>query len=518
MNEAVDAAVLYPDNRLFLDFIAGRASATGFFEHAPAGFSNAADARGSIAYPRTALVDALLAYNARLGAGQSAVANIEALGDTSTLCVLAGQQAGFLGGPAYTAFKALHAARFAKWLEERLERRVVPVFWLASDDHDFTEVNRVRLLEGGELRNVSFDWSDRGHPIEALPRTSAVQEAADAVLDRLPPARGNVRALFLPEETDDYALWHARIWSRLFERQGLILVEPRVLRHLAGDFFRRALSLSPKITDQLRQVAGDLRRTGYEARLDPERAGRLFVIAENGRRARPEPRGGPTVDPHRDPHAYSPDAALRPLLADTLFPTIASLLGPGEIAYQAMLNPLYKLFDLPQPVIAPRHGYTLLSEEETALLARLGVSAAKALSVGFDPAAIAQEKASPDLRAAFRATRKAVEKAFAPLRPELRGIDPSLDARWRQSSDHTGQAIAKLEERAVRADLARKGLSIPQLHFLAFTLRPTGELQERVLSFVHFAMKFGVEWLTDLERTGSPERFEHRVLTIRGDR
>jgi len=518
MNEAVDAAVLYPDNRLFLDFIAGRSTAAGFFEHDPDGFSKAADARGSIAYPRAALVDALLAYNARLGAGPRVVANIEALGDTSTLCVLAGQQAGFLGGPAYTAFKALHTVRLAKWLGERLKRRVVPVFWLASDDHDFTEINRVHLLEGSKLRTVSFDWSDRGHPIESLPRTSAIQEAADAVLDHLPRTHSNVRDLFLPEEADDYALWHARIWSRLFKRQGLLLIEPRVLRHLAGDFFQRALSLSPKITDQLRQVADELRKTGYEARLEPERAGRLFVIAEDGRRVRPESHGGRAVDPHRDPHIYSPDAVMRPLLADTLFPTIASLLGPGEIAYQAMLNPLYKLFDLPQPLIVPRHGYTLLSEEETALLSRLGVSCAEALSVGFDPAVTARERTSPGLQAAFQATRQAVEKAFAPLRPELRDIDPSLDARWRQSSDHSNQAITKLEERAVRADLARRGLSIPQLHSLAFTLRPTGEPQERVLSFVHFAMKFGVEWLTVLERTGSAERFEHRVLTVQGER
>ena len=516
MRAYIPAASIYPESRLLLDLVDGRESTVRLFEQAPADFAAAAEARLAAPIPREALAEALTAYNRSIGASPKTFAHIEALREPGTVCVITGQQAGFLGGPAYTVYKALHAIRLAKHLEGRIGRRVVPVFWLATEDHDFTEINRVRWLEGADLKTVSFDWSGRGRPIESMPAEPETVQAAEEVLGNLPDRLAHIRALFLPEDGDDYSRWHARILSRLFADRGLIVVEPRALRHMTGEFLEQALKLAQQIPGALQSACDTLRKAGYTPALDPNKAGLPFVFSENGQRRRWDSSSS-AATPRLAPLRYSPDAALRPLLADTVFPTVASILGPGEIAYQALLLPLYSLFAVSQPVIVPRHGYTVLGEAEASLLDRLGVGADEAVSPGFDPVKIAQSAASPTLRAEFAEARTKVQEALHPLQETVASLDPGLDARWRQASDHAQQAVDRLEERALSVDLARQGFSRGAMRGVAATLRPAGKPQERVLSFVHFALRYGVEWLPQLEDAGDPERFAHRMVTIQGD-
>ena len=516
MNAQVAAASLYPDSRFFLDYVDGRESATQRFEHATPDFALAVKRRAETLTGREALAEALTDYSRSVGASARVFTHIEALQAPGAACVITGQQAGFLGGPAYTVYKALHAIRLAAHLERKLERRVVPVFWMASEDHDFTEINRVRCLEGADLKTLSFEWPGQGRPIESMGAEPKAVQTAETILSKLPARLARIRPLFLPESGDDYARWHARILSKLFAKQGLIVIEPRALRHLTGGFMERSLAMAPQIAEALRTACNAMSDAGYIPALDPEKAGHPFVFGADGRRVRWTP-GSSMPRPLEDPSRYSPDAALRPILADTLFPTIASILGPGEIAYQALLLPLYRLFGVAQPVIVPRHGYTVLSQDEAALLDRLGVSADEAISAGFAPVSLAQSTVASSLKASFAEARARVQESLEPLRETVASLDPGLVARWSQASDHARQAVDRLEDRALAVEMARQGLSRKALQGLAATLRPSGRLQERVLSFIHFALRYGVEWLPQLEGAGDPERFAHRIVTIQGD-
>jgi bacillithiol biosynthesis cysteine-adding enzyme BshC len=517
MTIKIDPRLIYSENVLFLDYVSQRESVLRLFEQTPSGFEASAAARGRRVFPRQALSEALRAYNEQLGASAASLSNIAALADRSTLCVIGGQQAGFLGGPAYTLYKILAVIRTAATLETDLGVRVIPIFWLATEDHDFTEINRVRLIEAdGSIRTVAFDWSERGLPIELLPITPELRRAVDEALGRIPEEAQDVRRLFSAEVDDDYSAWHARIWSRLFADDGLVLVEPRTVRPLAGEFFHAALSRADEIAAAVRDGADAVHESGQALPLDPERVGRVFHIDPSGRRGRID-----DPAPHVDaalatPGAYSTGVALRPILADSLFPTVASVLGPSEIAYHAMLLPLYRLLEVPQPVLVPRCGYTLLSGEQAELLKRLDVPIETALSAEFDPKAVLSKASSPKIGAAFTDARRRVEDDLRELLPPLTELDPGLEARWRQTASHAGQAIDRLEERAVRADLARRGLSSKGLQALITSLRPTGKPQERALSFVHFATRFGVEWIRHLPGPERPDRFAHYVVTIQG--
>jgi bacillithiol synthase len=510
MKRSLDPHIVYADARFFLDYIGG-AAAVDFFENSIDSLHRAAEARQQMLDPdvRSEVCDALLAYNRQLDASPEALARIAQLRNPDALCVLGGQQAGFLGGPVFVLYKIASIIRVASWLSERLAVPVVPAFWLATEDHDFSEINHIRWLNDEDaLQTVSFDWDDRGHPLERLPITDAVRSAFEEAIRRMPSSSAFDPALFAPASEDTYSLWHARLWSRLFAASGLVLVEPRVVRPLASPFFRAVRTQAEGIRCDLEEGAAQFPLHGYPVPLDPERSGRLFVLPEGGRRRRIQP-----TDP-LDGMELSADAALRPLLADSLFPTIANILGPSELAYHGMLLPMYRRLGIPQPLAIPRFGGTIIDRQDADVLDAARMEVGDALDPAFNASETARRWSSPELQADFSQARTRLEKALLPLREAVGRIDPGLEARWHQALDQSKHQLDRLEDRVVRAELARRGISVKRLAGLQSRLLPTGRPQERVLATMSIVARYGVEWIRDLIVRGEPDRFEHQLIVL----
>ncbi|MCK5213116.1 MAG: bacillithiol biosynthesis BshC, partial [Dehalococcoidia bacterium] len=252
MTHTIDPRSLYSQSPFFLDYIDGKASACDSFQHSLASLPLLTQERRVLPslQTRSELCDALLNYNHKLDASPKAIANIKQLQDTKALCVIGGQQAEFLGGPLFVIYKIVSIIQTAAWLSEHLSVPVTPIFWLASEDHDFAEINHTRWLDdSGTLRTVSFDWDGQGRALEQLPITDAIRHAFDEVNQKIPFSTAANAALFAPQVSDDYCTWHARMWSHLFAEYGLVIVEPRVLRPLANSFFTRALTDQREIQD-----------------------------------------------------------------------------------------------------------------------------------------------------------------------------------------------------------------------------------------------------------------------------
>ncbi len=519
MLDNLDAQTIYPENGLYLDYISNQGTAASFFSHPPLGYAAALAARREVDYPREEICNLLETYNVCLQADPVALENIAALRQRSVFCVIGGQQAGFLGGPVYTLYKIITTIRLAELLERELHVKVVPLFWLASDDHDFTEINRGYLLkQDGEVGAVSFAWEERGRPISDLPLTEDVLHSYQTYFDTLPasPNCSSVKKLFAPQPKENYCAWHARIWLRLFSNRGLVLVDPSVLRSPASTFFRTVLEEQEAIQQHLREAATSLSDAGYEPALSPDRAGRLFTLDSDGRRVRVKAPFDHLPEVMKHPERYSADVALRPLLSDTLLPSVASVLGPGEIAYHAMLKPLYRLFRLPQPVLFPRKSYTVLAQKEADLIARYGTSVAAILSRTFNAKQALHELAPKELKSRFSTARETTVQAFVPLRALLGEIDPSLEKRWEKARTSSLHNINRLENRAIRAELAKRGLGAWELQQVCNALLPRGRPQERVFPLPYFINRYGPEFVDRLFSMGRVDDFSHHVITLEG--
>jgi bacillithiol biosynthesis cysteine-adding enzyme BshC len=481
-------------NRLYLDYLAGVESAVQFYSHRPQDFSEAYAARRGYAYPRQAVARLLVEYNQRLGAHPRALAHIDALGEPGTCCVITGQQAGFLGGPAYTAYKILTTMRLAEHLAERFETRVVPVFWLASEDHDFQEINHAYLVKrDGEIGRVRFRWREEGRPVADLPVTGDVKRAYDQYFDQIVPSShtARIREIFSYRAEEGFGGWQARVWSSLFSSRGLVIVEPHVIRAAVPGFFRAALENVPETRRCLDDVAQRLAAADYAPALTSEQAGFLYTFDEAGRRVRVQDPQAHVARAASCPERYSTDAALRPLLADAALPVVASVLGPGEIAYQAMLRPLYDLFELPQPLLYPRQSYTILSGQEADRLASYQMGLRDVLAEQLDLDLALSNLVPAQEREYFEAARQGVERALSPLRSYVEGVDPGLARTWAQTVYYATRSLAKLEQRALKARTSQLGFSKGDLRRLQNALLPRGRPQERVLPLAHFMNRHG---------------------------
>ncbi len=520
MIERVDLSLVYPENKLYLDYVTGAASAVSLFSHSPGQFAQALAKRRTVDYPRATISNLLYKYNAGIDASDASLANITALKDRSTFCVIGGQQVGFLGGPVYTTYKIVTTIRLAASLEERLGVKVVPMFWLADEDHDFTEINHAYVAkDDGEVGKISFDWEGRGRQIADLPINDEIRNAYTSYLQALlaSPYNTQIEDIFAPKPEEDYTTWHARLFAQIFSRWGLIIVTPSVLRAPGRAFFCAALERCAEIRAALTEAAVKVRAAGYSPVLSPERAGVLYVIDDAGRRVRVSDSLSHLHMVTEHPERYSTDVALRPLLADTLLPVIASVLGPGEIAYQAMLKPLYHLFSLPQPIIFPRESFTVITRAEADLIARFVTSASALLSDEFSSTEAKRALAPLDLQKGFANTREAITADLAPLFPLVEALDPGLVRSCEGTRLAALRALAQLEDRALRANLAKRGLSLRALQQLRNTILPRGRLQERVFPLPYFINRHGPRFVERLVAMAELDNTHHRMLTWEDD-
>jgi len=511
---------LVADNRLYLDYISGIERVASFFTHAPSDFSASLAARCAYPYPRDDVADRLAEYNAQFGASPAVFTNIEALRQPAAFCVTAGQQVGFLGGPMYTAYKIITTIRLAIHLTETLRVTVVPIFWLATEDHDFNEINHAYYPKAdGEVGQVKFAWDQQGRPVADLPVSDRVTQAYRDYFEHLPssPHLAQVREQFAYRGDKDYCTWHARIWSQLFSEYGLVIAEPTTLRPPAGKLFRSALQHRDEIGSRLAGVSQRLNAAGYEPSLSADTAGQMYTIDGEGHRIRVTEPLQHLETALEHPERYSTDAALRPPFADAMLPTLASVLGPGEIAYQAMLRPLYDLFRIPQPLLFPRKSYTIMARRESDRLGRYQMSATTILTKGLNTGAVLHHLVPPSETALFDEARLKVEAALTPLRSHLEEMDPNLGKTWMQTLNNSMRSIDKLESRATKVLMSKLGLSKGELQALRNVVLPRGRLQERVFPLPYFLSRHGPHFMDKLFSAGELDDFTHHILTIGDD-
>lgn len=500
---------VYGGSRFYLDYLAGRADR--YFTH-PAGDAAAAlRSRQAADRPRAELAAVLCDYQHALGAPEAALATARALGEAGTLCVHTGQQAGFMGGPAYTLYKIVTAIRLAARYQEEFGRRCVPVFWLASEDHDLGEIDHAHFLAGdGNVGRVRFQWRDAGRPISDLPVTDEVREAARQYFDRVgdAPFAGYAAGLFAPRG-GGFARSVAAALSRLFGNHGLVVLEPHLLRPLFPEFFARAIAASGAVRRTLRAAAAALTEDHYPVPLDPERAGTLFHTSGGPRERLADGAPAPPVS------HLSTDAALRPVLADLALPSLATVLGPGEVAYQAMLRGLYELFGVPQPLVAARKGYTLVDSAAAAALEHYDLVPTQIVGPEFSVRAAFSAAVPASERSRFAAVRDRLAELWAPLEGHVADVDPNLARTWQRSLGHARLALDRLEERTARALMSRRGAARQELQALRGLVWPRGRLQERVLPVAHFVSRYGAELPAALLAACDPGEPDHEILVFR---
>lgn len=497
------------------DFRAGKLA--GFFD------LDSGDLQAALTVPRpndrSRLTSALKSHALRLGAPPEAIENIARLAQPAARAVVTGQQTGLLLGPTFTLSKAMTAVRLAASLD-REDRPVVPVFWLASQDHDGEEIDHNYLLDGSEtLRRVAVELP-HGVAAGRAPLDAAMVDAVKrALAEHSPRAPFEAEILELIEEaaltSRTFADWFGAQLYRLLGDLGLVLLDPLEpgVAELFAPVIERELH-EPTAGPNAVNLAGErLRELGHRPQLGRGAdATNLFVEVDDGGAPR---RSLLRVDGERftaggetftradllamladDPASITPAAGLRPVTQDHVLPTAVFVLGPGELAYVAQLREVYRLHGVAQPLAWPRATVTVLEPAAARLLERFGVAAAEFRA---DPEGVLERTllTRHGHAAAFGRATSELEASFESLLAEVDGIDPTLAGTVKRGQRYLGLTLERLRGRSAAA-LARRDADTARQHErLMAHLLPLGQPAERVLGPYSHMLKFGVEAVLD---------------------
>ena len=516
-------------SRLFLEYLADPVSLRRFYPEAVRLHHELAGRRARVLAShradRGALCDALSASNARWGATARTLANVERLRSPGSVAVVTGQQTGLLTGPLYTLYKALSAVKLAACLTAR-GTEAVPVFWMATEDHDWEEVQTAQVIAcDGRLADVSVPAGlhREGEPVGGVGLDASAEEAAGRLFGLLPASE------FLPDlealVRDAYAPGRAfgdafaRMLSALTGAYGLVLLDPTdaALKRLAAPLYAEAALRGAEIAAATDARSRELEAAGYHAQVhtSPD-SFPLFLVEGGERRALQRADGGRyrakgtrrewTAEELSalalgEPGRFSPNVTLRAVVQDYMLPTIAYFGGAAEVAYFAQTAESYRVLGRPATPVLHRASLTIVERRTGRTLERYGLRLEDFFG-GLDPviARVVEGHLGAGVAGALDEADAAVGRALDELRARLRDFDPTLADALDGGRRKIAHQLEGLRTRFHRAQMRRDRAVLRQLERAATALYPGKSLQERHVNVTSLLARHGrylVEWIYD---------------------
>ncbi len=489
---------------------------------------------------RRGLCDALRESNAGWGAGAETIANIELLREADCLAVVSGQQAGLFTGPLYTIYKALSAVKLAACLRQR-NTKAVPVFWIATEDHDFAEVAKAEFI-GRDCRLGGVEASDamhqEGHPVGEVRLDDSIDSVILRLLEQLPVSEFTPDLEALLRDTwkpgRGYGEAFARMMTALLGPHGLIFLDPLDprLKQLAAPLYANAAVKAPDIALAVEARSRELEEDGYHAQvLATASSFPLFLHDPNGVR---RPLGRTDEGKYKakdsddafssdelarmaasEPERFSPNVTLRAVVQDYLLPTIAYLGGAAEIAYFAQTAEVYRVLERPVTPILPRSSLTMIERHTGRVMERYGLTL-EDLFAGPESvlSKVVEEHLGAGTAKAFTESETSVNKELDRLKERLHSIDPTLADALETGRRKINYQLEGLRARFHRAQMARDEALQRQLERAFDQLYPNKDLQERHINITSLMARHGryvIDWIYNAINLGSEE---HQVVYL----
>ena len=520
---------------LLLDFTDNFQKVAAFYAHPPNLHSVATYARG-LKFPeerRRRVAEILREQNHRFGSGQETQNNLRRL-EEGAVAIVSGQQVGLMGGPAYAFYKAMSAIQTAADLSKQ-GIAAVPVFWMATEDHDVDEVRHTTWFSEGKLQRLEVSKpGDAPQPVGEIQLGREVDELlreAGATLSGpfASELADILRESYRPEET--YGSAFGKMFARIFREAGLILLDPldAKLHQVAATVLCQALAQRDALSASLMERGKALHAAGYEEQVKVTARSTLLFTLRNGQRhvvtatngefvsageARPRQEWLHRID--TQPQHFSPNALLRPVIQDYLLPTAAYFGGPAEIAYYAQSSVVYERLLGTMPVILPRADFTLIDPKAARLLKkyRLGVEDVwkglqhllKQMYAEAVPKKVARE---------FASSVANIEEQVQKLQAAVAKVDPTVQGALARAEKRIRYQVEKMRRQTGTALDHHEELIRRHAEFLENLLYPQKQLQSRDLNFLPFLARFGPSGLADLQQLANANHAgQHCVVEI----
>jgi len=543
MTDALRFTEIPRTTRLFNDFLYDYSKVARFYSdygRSVDPLANHARRIGAQEFDRKRVPDALERINRKAGSSELTFTHIEMLRRPGSVAIVTGQQAGLFTGPLYTIHKALTVIKLAACLRDQ-GVEAAPVFWIATEDHDYEEVNHCKVVDReGHLAQIRYEAS--GHkadePVGSVSLCPAISQTIDELIARIAPSE------FTPALERDlresyaegvgFADAFARLMARLFRDYGVVLLDPldQELKQVAAPLYAKAIEKSTEIATALVERSRELEAAGYHAQIHVSGDMVPLFIMDDGRRA--------AITQHDDrfavkgssnsfsreelvelatrcPNCFSPNVTLRPVVQDFLLPTAAYVGGPAEIAYFAQLQAVYQTLDRQHPCVLPRASFTIVEGRHQKTMKKYGLELRDFFD-GLHPAVtkVVEQSLDRDTSNAFTETERVLNEHLDRLRSALERTDKTLSDPLETSRAKMMYQLEHLRTRFIHSSAHREETAYRQVERAFTTLYPDKNLQERELNVYYFLSRYGPSLLGDLYEAADLGFSNHKIVYIGG--
>jgi len=487
---------------------------------------------------RNDICEILKTQNSEFNSGDKTFENIKLLGEHDTFAVVTGQQLGFLTGPYYTILKALNTIQLSDKLNSRFsEYKFVPVFWLESDDHDFTEINNVNIIsKENEIKNIKYfengtEQEKYLKPTGNIVLDKFIEEFINNIEDSFNKSDfseelfANIRECYKEGVTVKTSF--AKFMNYVLQNKGLVLIDPsdNKIKSLLKPVFEKELMTSPMSCEAVINTSVELEKN-YAAQVKPK-AINLFYIHE-GNRYLLEPRENEIYALKNsrqkisktemfdilesNPERFSWNVVTRPVCQDYLLPTVAYIGGPSEVAYFGQFRDVYKLYEITMPVIYPRTSVTIIENRIEKFLQKYNLKFEELFDIKEISKKLLKQDSEIDSEEIFSKMKEELTGLFYFYEKELTKIDVNQTASFSKKNQQFLESLNIAKEKYIGLQSKNNEVVSNQLNKVLLNVYPGEVLQERVFNIVYFLNKYGLNIIDKLTNQISISEFSHQLI------
>lgn len=530
-------------NPLVHDYINNQLKMEHFFDYNPHQkevFQKRYDELQSRKFDREQLVQFLLSYHKRFENIDKTIENIEKLRDPKSVVVVGGQQAGLLTGPLYTIHKVISILHLAKQKEEELNVPVIPVFWIAGEDHDFEEINHVYVVKNGKIQKKSISQvSMRKKMVSCISIDKVLcHKWIDDVFETFGETEHTKPLLeelhLLLERSNTYVEFFEELLLSLFRDEGLVLINSgsSELRHLEKNYFRRLIYDSDKIYEAVRKQQMFIQECSFKPVIEmkPKSSNLFFeydeerfilLIQDNNQYYIPEIDLLVSKDEllkklEKSPQLFSNNVVTRPIMQEYLLPTLAFIAGPGEIAYWAELKEAFHVCGLNMPPVVPRLNITILERHIETDLQDLELSFFDLFhsNVQSLKERWLKEKELFSFEPIADRAKEEIKKVHQTIQQAALEIDRGLEPLLQKNAHFIEAQIDFINQAVQRKICERYEVELKKFQRIEYSLTPNGSPQERVWNIYYYLNKYGRNFLKYLQQQTYICNGNHKVVKI----
>lgn len=541
MNLSLPAA-----NRFATDYLAGSTELRSFFHY---NFKNddvyvhRLDELKNRSFMRNELADHISTFMARYAHSGKIDANIEKLRRNDSVAVIGGQQAGILTGPLYTIHKVISIIKLAEQKEAELGVPVVPVFWIAGEDHDYHEVNHVYVMN--KNRQEKWVYPEKNLEKKMISEVCINKDLCYSWVEEIIETYGETEhtkeilefAGKSLRKAQSFVDFFASIIMELFKDSGLLIVDSgnKELRKLEKEYFMKLIKDHQQVTAAVFQQQDHTAKAGFTNMIDiqPQAANlfyydeslneRILLQAEEGTEMFSGKNGQIRFSfeelmgiAAESPEKLSNNVVTRPLMQEWLFPTLAFIGGPGEIAYWAELKLVFEHFGLMMPPLVPRLNITLLERSIETDLHDLNLDLMDVLINGTDKHQLTFIDSLKDreVEELFSNIKSMLLDQYRTVREKSAQIDPALHPMLTKNEAILMNQIGFMEGKIVEAVCRKHDHILKKFTRVDNALRPGGSPQERVWNPFYYLNKYGINLIPDLLKLNYSFDGTHKIIKL----